>query len=104
MCNFEHVTSVLVRISNVSELEKGMEKGRHGKLLNDISPHQYIWSQHCSDLQPADVGQTGDRVWRRRKEKRKVIPTPSSKPILGILVLLLRSSLFYTFSNGHEQK
>lgn len=47
---------------DVPEFKEIVKQVGDRKLLDDIGPHQDIWSQQCSDLQPADVGKTGDGV------------------------------------------
>lgn len=47
---------------DVPEFKEIMKPVGDRELLDDIGPHQDIWSQQGSDLQPADVGKTGDGV------------------------------------------
>lgn len=47
---------------DVFELKEAVKWGGHGKLLHHISPHQLIRSEYEPNLQPTDVGKTGDGV------------------------------------------
>lgn len=58
------------KVLKISELKEIVEKGGNRQLLDHVGPHQYIWSQNVSDLQPADVGQTRNRICREERAEK----------------------------------